>query len=646
MDYGFVKIASVTPYVKISDCFYNAEIIAKNIKKVCDKNVKLVAFPELSITGYSCSDLFLQDSLLQDSKEALRYILDETKNLNITCVVGMPLDVLGKLYNCGVCFYKGEILGIVPKTYIPNYNEFYEKRHFNAFEEDEIIQIYDEVLSDKPINFGKIIFDVKNIKYMKFSVEICEDLWAVISPSANYCLSGANIIVNLSASNETVGKSEYRRELVKSQSARCICAYLYCSAGEGESTTDLVFSGHNIIAENGAILKESKKFENGIIYGDVDLQYINSERRRNSTFLYKYTKNIVSYDMEKAENTEYRLDRYVDKAPFVPKNDEDIDHRCNEILDIQCYGLKKRIEHIGIKNVVIGISGGLDSTQALISTVRCYDILKYDRKNIICATMPCFGTTNKTYENAKALCYELGVTLIDINIKDAVLKHFMDISHDKDVQDVVYENTQARERTQILMSLANKYKAIVVGTGDLSELALGFATYNGDHMSMYGINSSIPKTLIKYIINHFAKTSEKGLKKILENVLNTPVSPELLPPKDEKISQITEDIVGPYELHDFFLYHMLRNGFEPEKIYYLTKIAFENVYTNKIILKWLEKFYIRFFSAQFKRSCMPDGVKIGISLSPRGDFRMPSDASVCGIIKRIEKIKKNEKNEK
>lgn len=640
MEYGFVRVAAATPYIKVADCFYNAKNIIEDIKKAEKNKASIICFTELCITGYTCSDLFLQDSLLQDSKKALKHIVQETKDLNITCIVGMPIEFLGKLYNSAVCFYKGKILGIIPKTHIPNYNEFYEKRHFNNLSDNAKYFLNLDEFNNYSICFGKTIFKIENIKNFTFAIEICEDLWSVIPPSSNYAINGANIIFNLSASNEIAGKSIYRKELIKNQSARCICGYVYANAGQGESTTDLVFSGHNLIYENGRILNESIPFENNIIYSDIDLEYINSERRRNSTFKTKQTDDyhIVSYNME---SMSFDIDKYIDPMPFVPKDKDKRDIRCKEIIDIQAYGLKKRMEHIGIKNVIIGISGGLDSTHALIVINRTFELLGYDKKGIIAVTMPCFGTTDRTYNNAKKLCEIIGTTLLEINIKDAVLKHFDDINHNPNVHDVTYENSQARERTQILMDISNKYNGIVVGTGDLSELALGFATYNGDHMSMYGVNGSIPKTLIRYLIEYFAKNSNNDLEHILMDILNTPVSPELLPPNENgNISQITEDIVGPYELHDFFLYNMVRHNYTPEKIYYLAKKAFNDTYDNKTILKWLEKFYIRFFTQQFKRSCLPDGAKVGsVSLSPRGDFRMPSDASFNEFLERIKKLK-------
>lgn len=638
MKNGFIKVAAATPDIKVCDCFFNSENIIKNIFEAYEKNCTLIVFPELCITGYTCSDLFLQTALLNDAKIVLKNILEKTNNLNIISIIGMPLEYNNKLYNCGVCIYKGKILGAITKNFIPNYNEFYEKRHFNTLEKGGIINLFENI--SFPIE-NSLIFNVSNIPNFKFSMEICEDLWAINCPSNFAATKGASIIANLSASNEIVGKGNYRKDLIKIQSAKCICGYIYSSAGQGESTTDLVFSGHNMIFENGKCLAEAKKFENGIIYSEIDLQYINNERRKNTSF-FDINKNIeikeISFEIEP---TNIDIERYIEKLPFVPNNEKEIEKRCNEILDIQAYSLKKRIEHIGIKNVVVGISGGLDSTQALIVINRTFEILKYDKKNIICVTMPCFGTTDRTYNNAKKLCEKLGVTLLEINIKEAVLKHFEDINHDINIKNVTYENSQARERTQILMDIANKYNGIVIGTGDLSELALGFATYNGDHMSMYGVNCSIPKTLIKYLVKYFAISSSEDLKNILLDILETPVSPELLPPENNgNIAQITEDIVGPYELHDFFLYHMIRNNFEPEKIYYLAKKAFKNIYDDKTIIKWLEKFYFRFFTQQFKRSCLPDGAKVGsVSLSPRGDFRMPSDASFESFLNRIKNLK-------
>lgn len=626
MRYGFIRTAAATPNVRVADCQYNRLNIIENIIEAERKHAEIVVFPELCITGYTCGDLFYQRRLIDEALNSLLFILDKTKDLNIISIVGLPIEFEGKLYNIGAVLFKGEVLGIVPKTYIPNYNEFYEKRHFErAFE-----GIKEIIINNKKVDFGtNILFCSKRKRDFIFAIEICEDLWSSIPPSSYHAQAGAIIIANLSAGNEITGKDVYRKSLVSNQSARLISAYVYSCAGEGESTTDVVFSGHNIICENGKVISEGKRFKNSIIYADIDTEYLTNERRRNSTFEINNNKYIKKYiDIE---DTDCELERDIDSNPFVPSNTIQRDKRCDEIITIQAMGLKKRIEHIGVKNVILGISGGLDSTQALIVVSKTFDMLNYDKKGIITVTMPCFGTTDRTYNNAVKLCKCLGTTVIEINIADAVLNHFKDIKHDKNIHDLTYENSQARERTQILMDLSSKYNGFVVGTGDLSELALGFATYNGDHMSMYGVNASVPKTLIRYLIKYEAENSGNNeFKDILLDILDTPVSPELLPPeKDGSIKQVTEDIVGPYELHDFFLYNMMRLGFSPDKIYYLANKAFDGKYEKETILKWLKKFYSRFFAQQYKRSCLPDGPKVGsVSLSPRGDFRMPSDASV------------------
>jgi len=626
MRFGFLKVAAATPYVHLAECMKNAEEIVKLTFIAAQKGASAVVFPELSVTGYTCGDLFLQSSLIDGAEKALFYIAEKTMNMDIVICVGLPFEFDGKLFNCCAVLHMGEILGMVPKTNLPNYNEFYEKRWFTeALSENKKV-----ILKGKEIPFGtKLLFRSKSNADFVFSVEICEDLWAVIPPSSYHAEAGATLIFNLSAGNEITGKDIYRRSLVESQSARLLCGYVYACAGEGESTTDIVFSGHNIISENGKILKESERFENEIIFADFDLSYLKSERRKNTSFSLS-SKGYENVFFELSEK-DSPLERYIDPTPFVPTNAEQRDKRCEEIIKIQALGLKKRISHIGCKNVVVGISGGLDSTQALIVTYNAFEMLGLDSKGIITVTMPCFGTTDRTYNNALKLCKELGTTVIEIDIKDAVLKHFEDIGHNPEVCDLTYENSQARERTQILMDISSKYNGFVVGTGDLSELALGFATYNGDHMSMYGVNASIPKTLIRYLIKYIADNKIfkiNSISEILLDVLDTPVSPELLPP-DEKgaISQITEDIVGPYELHDFFLYNFMRMGFPSDKIIYLAKIAFKSVYAADIIEKWFNIFIKRFFSQQYKRSCLPDGPKVGsVSLSPRGDFRMPSDA--------------------
>ncbi len=625
MKFGFIKVAASTPKVRVADCKFNCENIINDINLAYEKKAGIIVFPELSITGYTCGDLFLQKRLIDSSYDCIEQIRDFSKGKEILVVVGAPFDYLGKLYNCGFIIYNGKILAIIPKTFLPNYNEFYEMRWFNeALTENKKI----EFLGDNVVFGTKVLVQSKEIKELRVGFEICEDLWSVMPPSLSHSLAGATIIANLSAGNEITGKSIYRKELVKSQSARIIGGYIYACQGDGESTTDVVFSGHNLICENGNVLNESKLFENGIIYSDIDVSRLYNERCKNTSF----RANDDGYEVIEIEfkGFDYKIDRFIDPHPFVPKNQRKRDERCNEIINIQAHGLKKRIEHIGNKNVIIGISGGLDSTQALIVADRAYELLGLDKKGIIAVTMPSFGTTDRTYNNAINLVKRIGATLIEVDIKKAVLQHFEDIGHSSEKHDLTYENSQARQRTMVLMNLASKYNGFVIGTGDLSELALGWATYNGDHMSMYGVNCSVPKTLIKYLIEYYAETTkDEVLRDILMDILDTPVSPELLPP-DEKgeIAQITEDVVGPYELHDFFLYNMMRLSFEPDKIFYLAKIAFENKYDEKVIYKWLRTFYWRFFSQQFKRNCIPDGPKVGsVSLSPRGDWRMPSDAS-------------------
>jgi len=634
MKYGFVRIAAATPMVNVADCFKNADEIIKLAFSAEKNKASAVVFPELSITGYTCGDLFLQQELIQRAKEALIAIAKKTEILEIIICVGLPFEVDGNLFNCCAVIHKGSVLGFVPKSSLPNYNEFYEKRWFSEAPSENRLVLFD----GKKVPFGtKLLFENINNSDFVFSVEICEDLWTAIPPSSYHAQAGASVIFNLSAGNEITGKDIYRKNLVLSQSARLLCGYIYACAGEGESTTDMVFSGHNIIAENGKMLKESKRFENGIYFADIDLEYIKSERIKNSSF----SVNPSGYERVLFDHIskDFELNRYIDPTPFVPSNINDRNKRCEEIITIQALGLKKRISHIGCKNVIIGISGGLDSTQALIVAAKAFETLNIDNKGIIAVTMPCFGTSDRTYHNAVKLCKALGTTVIEIDIKEAVLKHFRDLGHNPDIHDLTYENSQARERTQILMDLSSKHNGFVVGTGDLSELALGFATYNGDHMSMYGVNTSVPKTLIRYLIKYVADNPEghfksEGVREILLDILDTPVSPELLPPDEKgKISQVTEDIVGPYELHDFFLYNFMRMGFPPEKIIFLAKLAFKEKYSLDIIKKWFKIFIKRFFSQQYKRSCLPDGPKVGsVSLSPRGDWRMPSDASFNSFI--------------
>jgi NAD+ synthase (glutamine-hydrolysing) len=620
---GFVKVAAVTPKIKVADTKYNAELILDMMKESTHQGAKIVVFPELCLTGYTCQDLFLQERLLQGAKDALMKLVKESASLDAIFFVGLPFEILGKLYNVAAVFSHGEVLGLVPKSYLPNYNEFYEARHFVSGAElatEVVLPDGSCVPADRDL-----LFVCEQMPKLRIGVELCEDLWTPNPPSISHALAGASVLVNLSASNELTGKDSYRRELVSGQSARLLAAYIYASAGEGESTQDLVFSGHNIIAENGQILAESKRFGHGILYSEIDVERLCAQRRRMTTFVTEdqtHTEILFSLKIE-----ETKLTRFIDPAPFVPTDRQNREKRCDEILMIQAMGLKKRLEHTGA-NAVVGISGGLDSTLALLVTVRAFDLCGRDHKGITAVTMPGFGTTDRTYDNAVKLIQSLGAEFVEVDICQAVNVHFSDIGQDPSVHDVTYENSQARERTQILMDIANKKNALVIGTGDLSELALGWATYNGDHMSMYAVNASVPKTLVRHLVRYYADTCEdKQLSDTLYDVLDTPVSPELLPPEDGKISQKTEDLVGPYELHDFFLYYMLRQGFSPAKIYRLAKIAFAGTYEDAFILKWLKTFCRRFFAQQFKRSCLPDGPKVGsVAVSPRGDLRMPSDA--------------------
>lgn len=628
--FEYARIAAGVPAIKIANPMYNVKEIVSIVKKSFhEKSVKVIVFPELCITAYTCGDLFNQKALIKEAEAALSFLLEETKAINILIAVGMPIKTDNQLFNCAVIIKSGKILGAVPKTYIPNYNEFYEKRWFAS----SVSRISSSItLCKQTVPFNENLLFKDNLSALCIGIDVCEDLWVNIPPSSYHTLYGANLILNLSASNETIAKADYRRDIVKIQSAKCITAYAYCSAGQTESTTDVVFSGHALIAENGAVLKENRfSDESSIVYGDIDLDKLNNDRIKFNTYMGKNDKKdyqYINFDLGCSEN--FKIERYVDPKPFVPSNQEERDKRCKEILNLQATGLYQRLSKIGAKKAVVGISGGLDSTLALIVTVEAFKKLGLPLNGIIAVTMPGFGTTSRTYNNATTLMKELGVTIKEISIKDACVQHFKDIEHDMDVLDVTYENSQARERTQILMDISNKENGIVVGTGDLSELALGWCTYNGDHMSMYGVNSSIPKTLVRYLVKWYAEEKTKGdIQKALLDVCDTPVSPELLPPdKEGNIQQFTESTVGSYDLNDFFLYNMLRNGYEPEKIYYLAKIAFDGVFVEDVILETLKKFYKRFFTQQFKRSCMPDGVKVGsVSLSPRGDWRMPSDAS-------------------
>lgn len=697
---GFIKAAAGTPDVRVADCEFNATEIIRMVHEMEEQGAKVMVFPELCITAYTCGDLFWQENLLEEAKVQLVRIAEETTDVDALIFVGLPLEYKGKLYNVAAGLNHGEILGFVPKINLPNYNEFYEARYFTSgenldgtvhidrdvyraryesdtesddvefeiemsefdgFEEleeleedeepdyiDENDEEEDEELYEEDIWISpNMIFTCEEMPKLQIAAEICEDLWVPNPPSVAHAYHGANLIVNLSASDEVVGKDSYRRSLVSAQSARLLCGYIYATAGEGESTQDVVYGGQNLIAENGTILAESRRFVNGIIYADLDIHRLDNERRRMTTC--QFAPDLapegqdISYNeaLFTLEREETKLTRKFDSRPFVPGIKKERERRCDEILNIQAMGLKKRLAHIHCQNAVIGLSGGLDSTLALLVTVRAFDMLGMDRGKITAVTMPCFGTTDRTYNNACSLSKCLGATLKEVNIREAVNLHFRDIGHDPEVHDVTYENGQARERTQILMDIANQSGGIVIGTGDLSELALGWATYNGDHMSMYAVNASVPKTLVRHLVRYYADTCEdQKLAEILLDILDTPVSPELLPPKDGVISQKTEDLVGPYELHDFFLYYMLRWTFPPKKIFRLAQNAFAGEYDDETILKWLKTFYRRFFMQQFKRSCLPDGPKVGsVAVSPRGDLRMPSDASAALWMKELEQIR-------
>ena len=633
---GFIKVAAATPEIRLADCKFNGEQIVRAIEEAQAQGAKVLVFPELCLTGYTCGDLFLQDLLLRAAEEALQSVMKQTADKDILCLVGLPLRRESRLYNCAAVFCRGELLGVVPKRNIPNYSEFYELRHFSPAG-DGIEWI---TLAGQEVPFGQnLLFCCRELPEFVVAAEICEDLWVPQSPSIRHAAAGATILANLSASDETIGKSDYRRMLVEAQSAKLVCGYLYADAGEGESTTDLVFSGHNLIGENGAILAESALFQNGILYSEIDVQRLMSERRRMNTYpavpAEEYLR--VAFSMPLAETA---LTRRVEMRPFVPEDGADRKKRCESIFAMQVNGLKKRLAHIGAKTAVIGISGGLDSCLALLVTVKTMDALHRSRKDILAVTMPCFGTTKRTKTNAEILCERLGVTFRTVEISESVLLHLRDIEHPTDVYDAAYENAQARERTQVLMDLANQTGGIVIGTGDLSELALGWATYNGDHMSMYGVNASIPKTLVRYMVDYVARDAgDAKLFEVLMDILDTPVSPELLPAKDNEIAQKTEDLVGPYELHDFFLYQVMRMGFAPAKVYRLAVYAFRGVFSPDVIQKWLRTFYWRFFAQQFKRSCLPDGPKVGsVTLSPRGDWRMPSDACVRLWLDEVENL--------
>lgn len=653
MKYGFIKVASAIPAVKVADIQYNLSEIEKQVIKAEGEGVEIIVFPELSLTGYSCQDLFQQQVLLDNIEIAVVQLLDFTRQLDITIIVGAPICVNSVLLNCALVIQHGKLLGIVPKTYLPNYGEFYEKRWFASSRDLQLQSIY--YVGDK-IDISTDIQLFSTSQGVRFGIEICEDLWSPLPPSNQLTLAGAELIFNLSASDDLIGKHNYLKTLVAQQSARTICGYVYSSCGFGESTQDVVYGGNALIYENGKLLAEAKRFEveTQIIISEIDIDRLRIERRANTTFVNAQRPTMMQ--RLRANNQailsniptcippsiqrEFILTRSVYKYPFIPKGEELREH-CEEILNIQVCGLAKRLLHINCKTVVIGVSGGLDSTLALLVASLAFDKLGYNRKGIIGVTMPGFGTTDRTYSNAITLMQKLDITIREINISESVKQHFADIEHDINLHNTTYENSQARERTQILMDISNQAGGIVIGTGDLSELALGWCTYNGDHMSMYAVNIGIPKTLIKHLVYYIAKDSTDEVTKCtLNDIINTPISPELTPAdKNGNIIQKTEDLVGPYELHDFFLYYMLRFGFRPKKIFWLAQQAFKGEYADGIILHWLRIFYKRFFSQQFKRSCLPDGPKVGsVSLSPRGDWRMPSDAMCSEWIRDLENI--------
>ena len=637
MKHGFVKCAAASVPLRVADCAYNAAETVKAIRAAAAAGVRILVLPELGLTGYTCADLFLQRTLQAGALEALRTVRDATRGLPMLVFVGLPVALGSQLYNCAAAVSDGSILGLVPKTHVPNYGEFYEGRWFCSGE--NVCQSFD-LLGEAVCLSPNQLFPCADLPELVVGCELCEDLWAPYPPSIAQALAGATVIVNLSASNAVIGKDAYRRELVRGQSARLSCAYLYCSAGDGESTTDLVFSGHQILAEDGVLLAERRDMAPGMAITEIDVQKLAGERRRRNTFACPGWMGAISESQSfclPVEETE--LTRLVDPMPFVPADESARRSRCEDILNIQAAGLRKRIAHTGARACVVGLSGGLDSTLALLVTVRAMDDLGRDRKDILAVTMPCFGTTARTKDNATRMAELLGVRFETVPIAAAVEQHFRDIGLPEDDRSVTYENSQARERTQVLMDLANRLGGLVVGTGDLSELALGWATYNGDHMSMYGVNASVPKTLVRHIVHYVAEHSDAALRAVLLDILDTPVSPELLPPQDGEIAQRTEDLVGPYELHDFFLYQVVRFGFPPAKVYRLARYAWHGTYDDATILRWLKTFYRRFFQQQFKRSCLPDGPKVGsVTLSPRGDWRMPSDACADLWLRELEAL--------
>ena len=637
MNYGFVKTACATPTIKVADCTFNSEQIIYQMTYASQHTASLVVFPELCVTGYTCGDMFLHSFLLEQAENAVKTILTKTRTLGIVGIIGAPVAVEDCLYNCAIVIYKGEILGIVPKVNIPNYNEFGELRYFTSGKD-----VHKEIsfAGQSVLLSSKMIFSCKQLPQFKIGVELCEDLMAPASPDFALALKGkATVIANLSASSEYAGKSTYRNELVKVTSAKLCCAYLYSTSGPGESTTDAVYSAHNLIAENGEILNESVKFSENIIFADLDVFKLESERRKNNNFSYDTADEFdrISFDMPLRQT---KLNRKFPKLPFIPSEKSQIKERCEDILTMQSIGLATRMQNARVEHLVLGISGGLDSTLALIVSIKALDILGLDHSNLHAVSMPCFGTTRRTKSNAEKLSLAYGADFKQVDITKAVKQHFIDIGQDENKLDTTYENAQARQRTMVLMDIANKIGALVVGTGDLSELALGWATYNGDHMSMYAVNASVPKTLVRYLVSYETTLVDASTVHVIRDILNTPVSPELLPPSENgEISQITEDVVGPYELHDFFLYYFVRFGFSPEKIFYIALKTFEGDYDRYTIKKWMLKFFTRFFSQQFKRSCLPDGPKVcEISLSPRTDFKMPSDVEARLWIERINEL--------
>lgn len=625
MNDGFIRTAAATPNLRVADPIYNREQICKILDEGQQQGCHLMVFPELCLTGYTCGDLFLQEPLLRSAKAELRAIIRATAGKNMLVFIGLPWERGGKLYNVAAAISDGRLRGLVPKIHLPNYSEFYEARHFTAGNREPVMISFD----GEEVPMGtKLLFQCSTMPELVVAAEICEDVWVPCPPSIAHVQAGATVIANCSASDDIIGKDIYRNNLITGQSARLICGYIYANAGEGESTQDLVFGGHNIIAENGTCLAVSKRFVNETITADMDLQRLISERRRTTTYSSAGRSGYQTIPFELKTTALKPLLRTIAPLPFVPGDMTERSKRCEDIFTMQALGLKKRLSHTGITHAVLGISGGLDSTLALLVTAKAFDMLGLPREQIHAVTMPCFGTTDRTYQNACEMTKRLGASLREIDIRKSVLQHFKDIGQDPDNHDVTYENAQARERTQILMDIANQTGGLVVGTGDMSELALGWATYNGDHMSMYAVNVSVPKTLVRHLVSYYADTCEsKALQEILADVLDTPVSPELLPPENGRIAQKTEDLVGPYELHDFFLYYILRFGYMPSKIYRMAVQAFAGMYDSAVIYKWLKVFYRRFFTQQFKRSCLPDGPKVGsVAVSPRGDLRMPSDA--------------------